>query len=137
MGKITFKEGVTLDYMVMKIKLNALLANDSGSQNVLPEIDRAITNNGLQASQIDFILDGTMNSEYFVSLFKQRYSFVLPISELAKNKVWNQFLNKLLNADGDVPIITDSNTETIVISQSSGPINQTPISHPTPNTFSW
>ncbi len=136
MGKITFKEGVTLDYMVMKIKLNALLANDSGSQNVLPEIDRAITNNGLQASQIDFILDGTMNSEYFVSLFKQRYSFVLPISELAKNKVWNQFLNKLLNADGDVPIITDSNTETIVISQSSGPINQTPISHPTPNTFS-
>ncbi|MCR5193211.1 MAG: hypothetical protein K6D59_07900 [Bacteroidales bacterium] len=124
MGKITFREGVSLDYMVMKAKLNALLANDSGAHNVLPEIDRALSNNGLQASQIDFILDGTMNSEYFVSLFKQRYSFVLPISEQAKNRVWNLFLNKLINGGEETPI-NIPNPNTIITTQT--PANQTDV----------
>ncbi len=103
MGQVYLNEGVTLDYMIMKMKLNALLANDTGAQNVLSEVEHVIYDANIQPSQIDLVLEGSVNTDYFIKLFKQHFSQVFHITEQIRKQIWNVFFNKLLDSEVEMP----------------------------------
>ncbi|MFA7081511.1 MAG: hypothetical protein WC135_02755 [Bacteroidales bacterium] len=86
-GDVTLSDGSTC-YVKIKLKeLNDLLVYYAGEDKIFKSIDTLLSKNGLNANQVQYLLNGeSINTKYFSDRLKKKYNNVIRVPDNAHNE---------------------------------------------------
>ena len=125
-----FLSGREYDYEISRLELNNIISKAGINQNLLSEVDYFLGTLGKSQSDVEVILVGDANSDYFMAQLNEKFPVVLGVSEAQYFQVWNRVFSTV---DLNPPAIEEYNQRESV-SPSLPPVRQAPKAPQAPST---
>ncbi len=88
MGSVRLLSGESCDYSINRVVLNDRLKQMSASLTVLSETEYLLQTLNVSSNDVDIILDGGVNTDFFVEKLHEKFSCVYPITPIHRRKIW-------------------------------------------------
>ena len=88
MGSIRLLSGESCDYSINRAILNDRLKQMSASLTLLSETEYLLQTINVGANDVDIILDGGVNTDFFVEKLHEKFPCVYPITPIHQRKIW-------------------------------------------------
>jgi|GEM_PF-2404205 hypothetical protein len=128
-GTVRLDLGADFEYQIFMTQLKNRLVQCDDARVTLSEVENLVYNNGRQPAAIDVILQGEVATDYFVDVFKTRFSVVINVTPESERSVWNAVFAQLRmssgNANGFAPVAAPPVQSTSVASEPMSSVSDT------------
>ncbi len=104
-GDITLSDGTNSWVKIKRKDLDQLLIYDEGISKINKAIERLLSENGIQANTVQFVLNGdNVNTQYFVDKLKEKHGNVIGVPINTQNELLKLVFKSISDSGYQIPI---------------------------------